>query len=90
MHLLSEYFDISPELSEKLIISIGIFLLLSIGKFLCNFIVKKRITDIKRVYHHLAAEWVRYVEHLKLNYPFLFSLIVRMQPFKVVPSPVVR
>lgn len=46
--------------------------------------------DIQRVYHHLAAEWVWYVEHLKSNYPFLFSLIVRMQPFKEAPSPVVR
>ncbi len=46
--------------------------------------------DIQRVYHHLAAEWVSYVEHLKSNYPFLFSLIVRMQPFKEAPSPVVR
>lgn len=46
--------------------------------------------DIQRVYHHLAAEWVCYVEHLKSSYPFLFSLIVRMQPFKETPSPVVR
>jgi hypothetical protein len=46
--------------------------------------------DIQRVYHHLAAEWVFYVEHLKSHYPFLFSLIVRMQPFEEVPSPVVR
>ncbi len=45
--------------------------------------------DIQRVYQHLAAEWVWYVEHLKSNYPFLFSLIVRMQPFKEAPSPVV-
>ena len=46
--------------------------------------------DVQRVYHHLAAEWECYVEHLKLNYPFLFSLIVRMQPFKQAPSPVVK
>jgi len=46
--------------------------------------------DIQRVYHHLAAEWECYTEHLKLNYPFLFSLIVRMQPFKQAPSPVVK
>ncbi len=45
--------------------------------------------DIKRVYGHLAAEWVAYVEHLKSNYPFLFSLVVRTHPFKEHPSPVV-
>jgi len=45
--------------------------------------------DIKRVYGHLAAEWVSYVEHLKLNYPFLFSLVVRTHPFQEQPSPVV-
>jgi len=46
--------------------------------------------DIQRVYHHLATEWESYVEHLKSNYPFLFSLIVRMQPFKEATSPIVR
>jgi len=46
--------------------------------------------DIQRVYHHLAAEWLRYTEHLKSSYPFLFSLVVRMQPFKDMPSPVIK
>ena len=45
--------------------------------------------DIQRVYRHLAAEWVAYVEHLQLNYPFLFSLVVRTHPFREQPSPVV-
>ena len=45
--------------------------------------------DIKRVYGHLAAEWLFYVGHLKLNYPFLFSLVVRTHPFQEHPSPVV-
>lgn len=45
--------------------------------------------DIQRVYRHLAAEWVSYVEHLHLNYPFLFSLVVRTHPFQEHPSPVV-
>ena len=45
--------------------------------------------DIQRVYRHLAAQWVSYVEHLKSNYPFLFSLVIRMHPFKEHPSPVV-
>jgi hypothetical protein len=45
--------------------------------------------DIQRVYHHLAAEWISYVEHLKLHYPYLFSLILRTQPFKEAASPIV-
>jgi len=46
-------------------------------------------SDIERVYHHLIAEWLAYVEHLKANYPFLFSLVVRVHPFQKNPSPVV-
>lgn len=45
--------------------------------------------DIRRLYGHLAGEWVRYTEHLKANYPFLFSLVLRMHPFQERPSPAV-
>lgn len=45
--------------------------------------------DIQRVYRHLSAEWVAYAEHLKQNYPYLFSLVIRMNPFKKHVSPVV-
>ena len=45
--------------------------------------------DIKRLYGHLAAEWLTYAEHLKSKYPFLFSLVVRTHPFQEHPSPVV-
>ncbi len=44
--------------------------------------------DIQRMYDHLASEWLDYVEHLKANYPFLFSLILRTHPFQAKPSPV--
>jgi hypothetical protein len=44
--------------------------------------------DIQRLYDHLASEWLDYVEHLKANYPFLFSLILRTHPFQEHPSPV--
>ena len=44
--------------------------------------------DIQRMYDHLASEWLDYVEHLKANYPFLFSLILRTHPFQEKPSPV--
>jgi len=45
--------------------------------------------DIQRVYGRLASEWVRYLEHLKQRYPFLFSLVLRTHPFQPHPSPVV-
>jgi hypothetical protein len=46
--------------------------------------------DIRRMYAHLASEWLGYVEHLKSNYPYLFSLILRIHPFQEHPSPVIR
>ena len=44
--------------------------------------------DIQRLYDHLTSEWLDYVEHLKANYPFLYSLIIRTHPFQEHPSPV--
>jgi hypothetical protein len=43
--------------------------------------------DIQRMYDHLASEWLDYVQHLKSNYPFLFSLVLRTHPFQAKPSP---
>jgi hypothetical protein len=43
--------------------------------------------DIQRMYDHLASEWLDYVQHLKSNYPFLFSLVLRTHPFQASPSP---
>jgi voltage-gated potassium channel len=45
--------------------------------------------DIKRSYHLLVSEWVAYMKYLKNNYPFLFSLAVRTNPFDVKASVVV-
>ena len=45
--------------------------------------------DIKRLYDHLASEWLDYVQHLKLRYPFLFSLVLRTHPFQEQPSPII-
>jgi hypothetical protein len=45
--------------------------------------------DIQRVYGHLVAEWIAHVEHLKSKYPYLFSLVVRTNPFHERPSAVV-
>ena len=37
--------------------------------------------DIKRAYILLIAEWLAYMSHLKSNYPYLFSLSMRTNPF---------
>jgi hypothetical protein len=37
--------------------------------------------DFQRAYSLLLKEWLYYVEHLRVNYPYLYSLIVRTQPF---------
>jgi hypothetical protein len=37
--------------------------------------------DIKRAYRLLVYEWLVYMKHLKDNYPYLFSLAVRTNPF---------
>ena len=42
--------------------------------------------DIGRAFTALAAEWLDYVQHLKSNYPYLFSLVLRMHPLQDRPS----
>ncbi len=37
--------------------------------------------DVKRGYKLLAMEWITYMEHLKTNYPYLFSFAIRTNPF---------
>jgi hypothetical protein len=46
--------------------------------------------DVARAYGHLVVEWLEYVEHLKVKYPYLFSLVVRTHPFQEHPSAVVK
>lgn len=45
--------------------------------------------DIKRVYTLLIFQWLNYMEHLKNNYPYLFSLAIRINPFDQNSSPIV-
>jgi hypothetical protein len=45
--------------------------------------------DITRVQKALFAEWVAYMRHLRDNYPYLFSLAIRTNPFDIRSSPVV-
>lgn len=37
--------------------------------------------DIKRAYHQLLIQWLEYMKHLKRDYPYLFSLAMRTNPF---------
>lgn len=37
--------------------------------------------DIKRAYGLLTMEWLAYVRHLRKEYPNMFSLVVRINPF---------
>ncbi len=37
--------------------------------------------DINRAYGLLVREWLSHMEHLKADYPYLFSLAVRLNPF---------
>ncbi|MBN2489099.1 MAG: hypothetical protein JXA98_08730 [Methanosarcinaceae archaeon] len=45
--------------------------------------------DIRRVYSLLAIEWVLYMKYMKSNYPYLFSLSMRTNPFDKDASPIV-
>jgi len=46
--------------------------------------------DIKRVYCLLTKEWLMYMKHIKKDYPYLFSLAVRTNPFDQDSSAVVK
>jgi hypothetical protein len=46
--------------------------------------------DIKRAYKLLVNEWIDYMQHLKNNYPYLFSLALRTNPFDEKASPIVK
>lgn len=45
--------------------------------------------DAVRAYSHLVAQWLDYMRHLRDNYPYLFSLAMRTNPFDLSASPVV-
>lgn len=46
--------------------------------------------DIKRAYSLLVREWIDYMRYLKKNYPYLFSLAMRTNPFDQAASPIVH
>ena len=45
--------------------------------------------DMKRAYILIVSEWLDYMEYLKNNYPYLFSLAMRTNPFDQDATPVV-
>jgi hypothetical protein len=47
-------------------------------------------SDIQRAYSHLTSEWLAYVKHLRKEYPYMFSLVVRINPFDPHASPEVK
>ncbi|MBU0761731.1 MAG: hypothetical protein KKD39_01795 [Candidatus Altiarchaeota archaeon] len=46
--------------------------------------------DVKRVYGLMVMEWIAYMHHLKDNYPYLFSLAIRTNPFDKDATPTVK
>jgi hypothetical protein len=47
------------------------------------------VIDATRAYRLLAYQWIDYMRHLKRNYPYLFSLAMRTNPFDSNASPVI-
>jgi voltage-gated potassium channel len=50
---------------------------------------KHLANDMKRAYHLVANQWLDYMKYLKDNYPYLFSLAMRTNPFDDSASPIV-
>jgi hypothetical protein len=42
--------------------------------------------DVKRAYQQLISQWLDYMKHLKKDYPYLFSLAMRTNPFDASAS----
>ncbi len=45
--------------------------------------------DAKRAYHLLVYQWLEHMRFLKNNYPYLFALAMRTNPFDMEASPIV-
>jgi hypothetical protein len=46
--------------------------------------------DIRRAYQYLVIEWLDYMQHIKTNYPFLYSHFLRTHPFQPNPSAIIE
>jgi len=47
-------------------------------------------SDLNRAYKDLVGEWLSYMRHLKKEYPYLFHLAMRQNPFDEVASVIVE
>lgn len=47
-------------------------------------------TDIERIYRSLVMEWIDHLGYLRRNYPYLYSLAVRTNPFNDQATAVIR
>ena len=45
--------------------------------------------DITRAYKLMVREWLGHIEHLKKDYPYLFSLAIRTNPFNPAASAII-
>ena len=45
--------------------------------------------DINRIYGSLIIEWLTYMKQMKIEYPHMFSLAMRTNPFDVDASVIV-
>lgn len=46
--------------------------------------------DINRVHKNSITQWLEYIQHLKSNYPFLYSHYLRIHPFQSHPSAIIE
>ena len=46
--------------------------------------------DLRRAHQRLVLQWLDYMRHLKADYPYLFSLAIRTNPFRPDASPVIE
>jgi len=45
--------------------------------------------DLKRAYSYITGVWIAYTGHLKESYPFLFSLVARINPMDPNATPII-
>lgn len=45
--------------------------------------------DATRAYRALSSQWLAYMKHLKISYPYLYSLAIRINPFDRNASPII-
>ncbi len=50
---------------------------------------KHLIKDIVRAYNVLIYEWMACMNHLRINYPYLFSIAMRTNPFDLEATSIV-